>query len=167
MTVEENQQQCSPCASNTYSTGTAAECTQCGDNMFSLQRATSFDYCYCLPGFGSPGALDTDLCEPCPNATFWTGSQVQRQVCTTCPHKKTSAVGSSLPEHCHCLPGHGVPSNSQEETPCSECRSGTFAYGGSNQPCESCGWGTVTEPALAAQDKESCMCNAEMGLFEL
>jgi hypothetical protein len=159
----ENLAACTPCAPDTYSLGTASECTPCAANMFSIVGADSFGKCFCNAGFGV--ALDPEACEPCPNATYWRGDAVPRQQCSPCPQSKTSPVGSAGEADCRCVPGHGIEPDAPPSAPCLPCTSGSFALGG-NQPCESCGWGTVTEPPEAAAGPESCLCDAGRGLLE-
>lgn len=163
MSVAENTAVCAPCAPDTYSLGTASACTSCAANMFAAEGADSAEKCYCNAGFGV--VSDPGACEPCPNATYWGGGAVPRQRCPPCPQNKTSPVGSEAEADCRCVPGHGVASDSSPSEPCLPCVSGSFAPGG-NRPCESCGWGTVTEPAQAAAGPESCRCDAGRGLIE-
>ena len=159
-----NAAECTSCPVNTYSLGAAATCTPCGANMFSGAGADSFDKCYCSAGFGLlPG--DGNVCETCPDGTYWGGESESRQACTTCPVNKDSPAGSTVVGDCTCRPGHGKALSANIETACQACVSGKFAPGGANVPCASCGWGTVTEPAAEAHSPEHCMCNAALGVL--
>jgi hypothetical protein len=116
--------------------------------------------CLCTAGYAGP---DGGPCSLCGAGTY--KNSTRSGACDACPPGKTSPAGSEAEADCRCVPGHGVAAGAPPSAPCLPCPSGSFAPGG-NQPCESCGWGTVTEPPAAAEGPESCRCDAARGLIE-
>jgi len=111
-----------------------------------------------------------EACALCPPGTYAAGGALdaQRPACLACPAaKSTPGTGNSVVDACVCEPGHGDgASNVNASAPCAACTTGKYAPGGRNVPCAKCRFGTVTEPELAAQALEECMCNAARGLRE-
>ena len=157
---------CTQCPENTYSLSGAAQCTPCGVNEISPVGSPDETHCVCMPGFGS--TLDqSHLCIECTEDSYSAGgtSESQRPLCTPCPGNKTAPSQSSDPEHCVCLPGH-EDTGSDPLAACTPCRNGQYSLGGSNIACRLCGFGTVTEPELAAISFDQCACSADLGLLE-
>jgi len=161
---------CEACPDRFFSAAPAqTQCDACGAHEFSLLPRDSPGSCACDPGFGSVvGDVADAVCSACEHGSFSAGGteQVQRPECQDCPaFKNTSQPEQLTVGSCVCVAGHGVSlDNTDLESPCTACTSGKYAPGGANVPCVTCGFGTVTEPSLAAAAFDQCMCNARLGL---
>jgi len=161
---------CEACPDRFFSAAPAqTQCDACGAHEFSLLPRDSAFTCACDPGFGSVvGDVADAVCSGCQHGSFSAGGteQVRRPECHDCP----AFMNTSQPEQltvgsCVCVAGHGVSLDITDlESPCTACTSGRYAPGGANVPCVTCGFGTVTEPPLAAAAFDQCMCNARLGL---
>jgi len=155
---------CAVCASGSYAILPAqTSCIACAAHEISLPPRDSEDSCVCEAGSGGPV-----LCIPCGHAFYSAEGQSnsRRPACLACPaFKNSTQAGSTVVEDCLCVPGHGdAANNTDPAAPCAPCVSGQFSPGGATRPCERCGFGAITEPALGAVVFEQCMCDARRGL---
>lgn len=157
---------CEQCPSSTFSLPNAAQCTPCGVNEISAAGSSSESQCVCEAGFGST-LTQANLCVQCAVDTYSVGGddENQRPLCTPCPNNKTAPVQSVSAQSCVCVAGHEDTGNNPLAA-CTPCRNGQYSAGGDNVACRLCGFGTVTEPPLAAISFEQCACSADLGLFD-
>ena len=116
----------------------------------------------CRPGFGGRP------CEACPHGSYNPGNELAdtHAECSACPdNKNTTSRGNTAPDACLCVPGTGT-SDTAALAACAPCPIGRYALGGSNIPCFSCGFGTISEPESGASSFDHCQCNHELGLYE-
>ena len=111
-----------------------------------------------------PGTACDPECAPCVSGTyaqqgvFLTG----KMSCVSCPLGKTTGLTTPTeprthPSSCTCNAGYGA-ANPDDGTRCDICASGTYAAGGTNNECLSCGSNTVSDPG--SYMFEHCKCNA-------
>jgi len=156
---------CSPCPSGFYADSPGhTECQACAQNELSEMPRDSESTCLCSPGFGA----DNSVCAVCVEGTYSAGgvSGIQRPVCQSCPtNKNTIDTGSTVVAACLCVPGYGdASSNADETSGCTICSIGTYAPGSANIPCQSCGYGAITDPEEGALSFDMCLCDAASGL---
>jgi len=160
-------EQCQQCPDGTYVDHEGATvCKACGANERSELPRDAVSQCICKPGFGD------QPCSPCPHGTFNEGNTLQDQhaECSECPSlKNTSHIQNTAVTACKCVAGTGIDviSTPDNNAACSLCTSGKYAPGGDNILCYSCGFGTVTEPEFGAANFDQCMCNHDIGLYEV
>lgn len=162
-TLNESSAPCLPCPENHYCPAGTSQPVACP--LDEIAEAGCFDHeqCTCAPGFGRN--VSSQLCTACEHGFFGVGSS--NAACSKCPSNKTTmTVAATAQDNCVCIPGHEIIDNSSH-TPCTPCASGFFANGLRNSKCTSCGWGTVTEPATAAENFYSCQCSVAQGLSQI
>lgn len=178
----ESDAPCVPCPENHYCPVGASTPVACPRGEFSEARSRTLEDCKCPPGFGREShasklatneslefAVDVQHnesrsggCVLCAKGLF--SDAFSNDACRVCPENKTtSSPGASNQTACTCVSGHGVDSTLPSE-PCTPCLSGSFAAGGSNEPCKPCGWGTKTTPFAVPESFDTCMCNANLGV---
>lgn len=156
--------QCKDCPDGTFFDETGAvACKPCGVNEKSDLPRDAQATCMCRPGFGGLP------CILCAHGSYNPGNVLAdtHLECTACPtHKNTSSLGNTGPEACSCVPGTGT-ADTAALAECAPCPDGRYAPGGSNIPCFSCGFGTISEPDSGASNFDHCQCNHELGLREV
>lgn len=153
---------CQVCDDGTYSSLPAmTTCSSCSANELSLLPRDSPDTCACRPGFGG------DPCARCEVGLYSLDPSIDQShaPCRPCPSGKTTLNHSATDvSHCVCQPGHGTADASLEAI-CEPCPDGFYSPGFSNQACQHCGIGGITDPKTGATHFDACLCDASLGLF--
>jgi len=151
---------CVPCGISEYQDQPGmTECSTCGANEVSVDATTAAG-CVCKAGFGV-GAGD-ETCAQCESGTYAQQGLTGKIPCVSCPLGKTTGLTiptepRTHPSSCTCNAGYGA-ANPDDGTRCDICASGTYAAGGTNDGCHSCGSNTVSDPG--SYMFEHCKCNA-------
>ncbi|KAF8743241.1 hypothetical protein RHS02_03165, partial [Rhizoctonia solani] len=169
---------CSPCPSNTYSTG-GSTCQACpagytsnpasGSCQAKCQAGTYLNNGQCRPcsagSYSEPGAAS---CTTCPAGTF---SNINGAgSCQTCPAGTTSNAGATSCKPVNCPAGKYSKNGSCENCPagsysgpnassCSQCPANTFSTGGSSS-CSACPNGASSLPGSS-----QCSTNCRAGQY--
>jgi hypothetical protein len=167
----EAEESCTLCPEDHYCPSGAITPVSCPRGEVSDAGSRTLDECLCPPGYGRESHANVSdstnesphgVCTVC--ARGWYAATRSNAACLACPENKTTTfTGASNLTHCTCVPGHGVET-ALPDAPCTQCLSGSFALGGSNGPCKSCGWGTLTAPFAFPESGDSCICNANFGV---
>ena len=159
--ANESDAECLQCPAHHYCPAGATHPLQCPTGEVALPGSLSQLHCQCQLGFGRYAS--DSLCTLCPHGFFSTVSS--NAECTPCPtNKTTTSAGTSNETLCVCIPGHGI-NDLIASSACTPCSTGSFAQGFRNEPCTSCGWGTVSTPPAASVHYSSCQCNTHLGLL--
>lgn len=180
----ESEESCISCPEDHYCPVGATTPVSCPPGEVSEAGSRTSDDCQCPPGFGresNAGNFDANeshvnvsrlndstnesrrgVCTLCARGFF--AETRSNDACLVCPENKTTtSLGASNQSACTCVSGHGVDTM-LPSAPCTPCLSGSFAAGGSNEPCKPCGWGTRTAPFAVPESADTCMCNANLGV---
>ena len=153
----ESDAQCMPCPVNHYCEAGAIQPLACVSGEESIQSSQSISDCKCTAGFGR---LTSDLASACAVCPLGFYSEANSNLeCTQCPANKTTLLTATTNKTlCVCLPAHGIV-DADPSSPCVRCTTGFFAHGFVNQPCTSCGWGTVSV-STQFTNFDTCRCGA-------
>lgn len=167
---------CLPCAANTYSAEASTSCSSCPVNSYSSTASTVIEDCQCEQGFERqnntclqciPGKFSTDgvLCSPCPVNKF---SNVARATaCAQCAFGSYTSVSSSSTctecvQHstydytksgCSCNAGYY-----KEGAQCMPCLFGHFKTEVGDEQCSSCASGKSTMSKAATHASNCTLC---------
>lgn len=126
------------------------KCEPCPVGMFGIAKGRVFRFSEGVPFFSDISNVQETPCRFCPPGTF--NDAPGATSCKPCP--AGTASGSNFTKCVTCGKGTRVSAYPFIRNPCTRCEKNTFSDGVSNQVCENCPLGTVSD--VGASECSKC-----------